>query len=127
RNTGNDQPMLAPSHRNSAPAANSMSAIAHASSCRRRPASQRSHVDMANATATSVAPAVTALCVTGRAYSCVLNLLTSPDTRWFYWLTLGWGVGIVAHALQVYGSFTIFGKDWEDRKIEQYMKRDHGS
>ena len=54
----------------------------------------------------------------------VLNLLTSPDTLWFYWVTLGWGVGIVAHALQVYGSFTIFGKDWEDRKVQEYLKRD---
>jgi hypothetical protein len=30
----------------------------------------------------------------------------------------------VAHALQVYGTFTIFGKDWENRKIQEYMKRD---
>jgi hypothetical protein len=58
------------------------------------------------------------------AFLIVLNLLTSPDTLWFYWVTLGWGVGIVAHALQVYGSFTIFGKDWENRKIKQYMEQE---
>ena len=56
----------------------------------------------------------------------ILNLLTSPDTLWFYWVTLGWGIGIVAHALQVYGSFTIFGKDWENRKIKKYMDQEPG-
>ena len=58
------------------------------------------------------------------AFLIILNLITSPDTLWFYWVTLGWGVGLVAHALQVYGSFTVFGRDWEDRKIKQYMDRD---
>ena len=57
----------------------------------------------------------------------ILNLLTSAGTLWFYWVTLGWGVGLVAHALQTYGAFTIFGKDWEDRKIQQYMERDERS
>jgi hypothetical protein len=58
------------------------------------------------------------------AFLIILNLITSPDTLWFYWVTLGWGVGLVAHALQVYGTFTIFGKDWENRKIQEYMTRD---
>ncbi len=53
----------------------------------------------------------------------VLNLITSPDTLWFYWVTLGWGVGLVIHGLQVFGAWTIFGKDWEERKIRQYMER----
>jgi hypothetical protein len=61
------------------------------------------------------------------AFLLVLNLLTDPDSLWFYWVLLGWGIGLVAHALQVYGSFTIFGKDWEERKIEEYLKRDHPS
>jgi hypothetical protein len=54
----------------------------------------------------------------------VLNLLTDADNLWFYWVLLGWGIGLVAHALQVYGSFTIFGKDWEERKVQEYLKRD---
>ena len=58
------------------------------------------------------------------AFLVTLNLLTSPDSLWFYWVLLGWGIGLVAHALQVYGSFTIFGRDWEERKIEEYLKRD---
>ena len=58
------------------------------------------------------------------AFLIILNLITSPDSLWFYWVLLGWGIGLVAHALQVYGSFTIFGKDWEDRKVQEYLKRD---
>ena len=57
----------------------------------------------------------------------VLNLLTDPDSLWFYWVLLGWGIGLVAHALQVYGSFTIFGHNWEERKIQEYLKRDQPS
>jgi len=58
------------------------------------------------------------------AFLIVLNLLTSPQSLWFYWVLLGWGIGLVAHALQVYGSFTIFGRDWEERKVQEYLKRD---
>ena len=61
------------------------------------------------------------------AFLIILNLITSPDSLWFYWVLLGWGIGLIAHALQVYGSFTIFGKDWEGRKIKQYMERDQQS
>lgn len=50
----------------------------------------------------------------------VLNLITSPDHLWFYWPMLGWGVGIVAHAVSVYG----IGKEWEEKKIRELMKED---
>lgn len=35
-----------------------------------------------------------------------------------------WGIGIVFHALGVFGADIIFGKDWEDRKIEEYINRE---
>ena len=31
-----------------------------------------------------------------------LNLATSPETLWFYWPLLGWGVAVAAHAARVY-------------------------
>lgn len=31
----------------------------------------------------------------------VINLMTSPDYYWFKWPLLGWGIGIVIHALKV--------------------------
>ena len=32
-----------------------------------------------------------------------------------------WGIGIVFHALGVFGSNMLFSKKWEERKIQEYM------
>jgi hypothetical protein len=55
-----------------------------------------------------------------------INYLTSPGAWWFYWVTLFWGVGIAFHALGVFVGDRIFGKDWEERKIREYMEREEG-
>ena len=34
----------------------------------------------------------------------MVNLLASPETLWFYWAALGWGVGVVAHGATVYAT-----------------------
>ncbi len=37
-------------------------------------------------------------------------------------LWLWWGIGIAFHAYKVFGARLLFlGKDWEDRKIKEYM------
>ncbi|KXH83689.1 2TM domain-containing protein [Chryseobacterium kwangjuense] len=51
----------------------------------------------------------------------VLNMITAPQHLWFYWPMLGWGVGIVAHGISVFG----IGKDWEERKIRELMEQDN--
>lgn len=33
-----------------------------------------------------------------------INLLLTPNKLWFYWVILGWGLGIVAHGLAEYYS-----------------------
>ncbi|PCI10080.1 MAG: hypothetical protein COB73_04100 [Flavobacteriaceae bacterium] len=38
---------------------------------------------------------------------------------WFFW-----GIGLVSHWLKVFGKNIIFSKDWEERKIKEYMDRD---
>ena len=53
----------------------------------------------------------------------VLNLLTSPGDWWFYWPLLGWGIGLVSHAVSVYGMGSLWGKDWEERKIKRIMEK----
>ena len=35
----------------------------------------------------------------------------------------GWGIGIVIHGLTTF-PFGIFGKEWEERKIKEYMEKD---
>ncbi|CAM1347015.1 2TM domain-containing protein [Tenacibaculum insulae] len=37
---------------------------------------------------------------------------------------LFWGIGLLFHWLGVFGSNLFFGKDWEKKKIEEYMN-DH--
>lgn len=32
-----------------------------------------------------------------------------------------WGIGVVFHAFGVFGKQIIFNKDWEDRKIKQFL------
>ena len=52
----------------------------------------------------------------------IINLLTSPEYLWFIWPLIGWGVGLVIHALSVFGG--LWGKSWEERKIKEIMEKD---
>lgn len=38
-------------------------------------------------------------------------------TIWFYW-----GIGLAFHTFSVFGLQLFIGKDWEERKIRQFMK-----
>lgn len=35
-----------------------------------------------------------------------------------------WGIGILFHAFNVFGMGFLLGKNWEDRKIKEYMDKD---
>jgi hypothetical protein len=52
----------------------------------------------------------------------VLDMLSSGGT-WFFWPLLGWGIGLVIHAVSVFARGP-FGADWEARKIRELMERD---
>jgi hypothetical protein len=54
----------------------------------------------------------------------VINLLTSPEHLWFYWPLLGWGIGLVFHGMKVFNYMPFFGKDWEDKKIKEFMDKE---
>ena len=45
---------------------------------------------------------------------------------WFYWVLLGWGIGLVVHGFVTFVGEGRFARNWEDRKIRQYMKQDAG-
>ncbi len=51
----------------------------------------------------------------------IINLLTSPKQIWFYWPMLGWGIGILAHGMNVFA----IGKNWEEKKIQEIMNQDN--
>ena len=50
----------------------------------------------------------------------IINLMTSPEHIWFYWPMLGWGIGLVAHGMNVFA----MGKNWEERKIKEFMEKE---
>jgi len=41
-----------------------------------------------------------------------------------YLLWLLWGIGLALHAFSVFGIPMILGKNWEEDKIEEFMKKD---
>jgi len=52
-----------------------------------------------------------------------INLLTAPDHIWFFWPLLGWGIGLAAHGLSVYGLGGFLGAEWEERKIQEIIAK----
>ncbi len=40
---------------------------------------------------------------------------------WFLWAAFGWGIGLVFHAIKVFGLNSFLGRDWEERKIKEFM------
>jgi hypothetical protein len=49
---------------------------------------------------------------------------------WFYWPLIGWGIGLGAHALGVFGfsgGGGPLGRDWEEQKIREIMDKEGGS
>lgn len=38
-----------------------------------------------------------------------------------YAVWIFWGIGLVFHGMKVFGFNFILGKDWEDKKIKEYM------
>lgn len=49
------------------------------------------------------------------------NLATDPEHLWFLYPLGGWGVGLTIHAITTFGAGSLFGADWERRKIEQIL------
>ncbi|MEA1786131.1 2TM domain-containing protein [Arenibacter sp. GZD96] len=51
----------------------------------------------------------------------------SGESLWDFGLfatPLFWGIGLLFHAFGVFGSNLIFGKKWEERKIQEYLKKE---
>ncbi len=53
----------------------------------------------------------------------IVNFLTSPDYIWAWWVALGWGIGVISHALSLFEVFNFFGAQWEKKQIEKKLGR----
>jgi len=55
----------------------------------------------------------------------ILNYYTNEwRYMWFLWAAFGWGIGLTFHAIRTFNLNPFFGKDWEERKIKEYMDDD---
>jgi len=54
----------------------------------------------------------------------VINIRFSPEHIWFFWPLLGWGLGLFFHGVKVFNWFPFFGKNWEEKKIQQLIEED---
>ena len=43
---------------------------------------------------------------------------------WFLWVLFGWGIGLAFDYLKAFDKNPMFNKDWEERKINEYMNKD---
>ena len=57
-----------------------------------------------------------------------INFKTSwNEHKWFFYPMLGWGIGLAFQAYEVYGKDKYFGKSWENRKLEEFMKEEEAN
>lgn len=43
---------------------------------------------------------------------------------WFLWSVFGWGIGLAFHAAKAFQWNPLFNKDWEERKVKEFMDKD---
>ena len=48
----------------------------------------------------------------------------TTDFLWAIFPTLGWGFGLVAHGLEAFGYNPLWGKRWEEKKIQELMDKE---
>lgn len=46
---------------------------------------------------------------------------TTSGSWWVQWVFLGWGIGVLAHGLAIFGRTPQFISRWEARKTKEYM------
>ena len=55
----------------------------------------------------------------------IINLVTSPGSLWFYWVTIFWGIAVLLHASRVFVfKGKLLGEEWEQKKIKEIMEKE---
>jgi hypothetical protein len=53
----------------------------------------------------------------------LINVTITDDIIWAHWVLLGWGLGLAAHAVSVFGRMPGFVTRWQIRKMRE-IRRD---
>lgn len=54
----------------------------------------------------------------------LLNTTFTSEKLWFIWPLMGYGVGIIAHAILVFGFSRPFKLSWKEKKIKEIMEKE---
>jgi hypothetical protein len=52
-----------------------------------------------------------------------VDLIPDRSWDWSYWVLFGWGIGLGFQAIDLFITRNSAFKNWEDKKIEEIMKR----
>ena len=53
-----------------------------------------------------------------------INLTYVPQFHWFWFPIMGWGIGLVFQGFKAFAYNPFLGRNWEERKIQEYMNED---
>ncbi|MBJ2172741.1 2TM domain-containing protein [Aureibaculum sp. A20] len=53
-----------------------------------------------------------------------INFRGGGGFPWVIFPALGWGFGLLMHGMETYGYNPLLGKDWEDRKVREFMDKE---
>lgn len=53
-----------------------------------------------------------------------INLLTEPSFLWFLIPLFAWGIAIISQGMKVYDYNLFLGKNWEDRKMQEWIDKE---
>jgi phosphotransferase system glucose/maltose/N-acetylglucosamine-specific IIC component len=53
----------------------------------------------------------------------LINVMTG-SSWWFVWPALGWGIGILLHAVTAFGLAGLLGQDWEERRLRELTEQE---
>src|SRR5690606_8485399 len=56
-----------------------------------------------------------------------INYRVSVGFPWIVFPVVGWGIGVIIHGMEAYNYHPILGKDWEQRKMKELMKKDNSN
>lgn len=52
-----------------------------------------------------------------------INLIATPHRLWALWVMVGWGLGVLLHAVRVFRPERLLGPSWERRQVEKRLGR----
>jgi len=54
----------------------------------------------------------------------VLNILTKPEIKWFYWPIAGWGIGVIFHGISVFAASSSIVDRMAQKELDKGKKKE---